>query len=105
MAASQQPGRLGKMPLVVIARAKTADEDSDWIKVQRKLLEWSSASKLVLSVGSSHDIEVDDPGVIVAAIQSTLLRAVAANTEPMSADVPARPTSGHVTVSGFTIHR
>ncbi len=72
LAASKKPTPLGKLPLIAIARATSADDKSSWITQQRKLLDWSSISKLVLAVGSSHDIEADDPDIIVGAIRSSL---------------------------------
>jgi len=74
LGASRKPKRLGAMRLIVIARAASADDEGDWIKQQRKLLEWSTNATLIRAVGSSHDIEVDDPAIIVTAIRSALAK-------------------------------
>jgi pimeloyl-ACP methyl ester carboxylesterase len=60
------------VPTLVITRAKSASESDPWVESQQKLAAAGSRGKLVLAVGSGHDIELEQPQVIVAAVKEIL---------------------------------
>jgi pimeloyl-ACP methyl ester carboxylesterase len=66
---------LGDLPLAVVSRAKSADDSSTWVAQQKQIAASSSRGTLVLAVGSGHDIELEQPDTVVAAIR-TLVESV-----------------------------
>jgi pimeloyl-ACP methyl ester carboxylesterase len=60
------------VPTVVITRAKSASESDPWVESQQKLAAAGSHGKLVPAVGSGHDIQLEQPQVIVAAVREIL---------------------------------
>ena len=62
------------VPTIVITRAKTADEMNPWIDSQKLLADAASQGKLVRAAGSGHDIQLEQPQVITAAVRELLTR-------------------------------
>ena len=60
------------VPTVVITRAKSSGESDPWIESQEKLAAAGSRGKLVRAVGSGHDIQLEQPQAIVAAVRQIL---------------------------------
>jgi pimeloyl-ACP methyl ester carboxylesterase len=60
------------VPTLVITRAKSASESDPWIESQERLASAGSRGKLVRAVGSGHDIQLEQPQVIVAAVREIL---------------------------------
>jgi hypothetical protein len=51
-----------------LARSRTHAEREPWVEQQHRMLEKWPYSRLFRAAGSSHDIELDRPGLIVSAI-------------------------------------
>ncbi len=73
---------LGSIPLIVVAHdpkilSGKAGLD-EWPKVQQQKLQLSKNSELVVAIGSGHDIPMDRPDVIVAAVKKLALKLPAA---------------------------
>jgi pimeloyl-ACP methyl ester carboxylesterase len=62
----------GDAPLVAIARAKRETGSDAWIEQQQRLARLSTRGRLVRAVGSGHDIELEQPAVVVDAIRSVI---------------------------------
>ncbi len=60
-------GTLGAMPLVVITRGK--DRSARWEAFQQRLLALSTQSRQVIATESDHQIPVNQPEMVVIAIQ------------------------------------
>ena len=58
-----------EVPTIVITRAKSADQPDPWVDSQQKLAESSATGKLVRAVGSGHDIQLEQPSLVVDAIR------------------------------------
>lgn len=72
-------GSLRNTPLVVISATKHsggAGFNAMWADLQNDLARQSSNSRHIIATGSGHDVQIDRPEVIIAAIRD--LRAVAA---------------------------
>lgn len=71
-------GRLGKMPLIVIRRGKTAtppsETDRNWQTLQESLLTLSSDSKLIVADKAGHVVPYDQPEIVATAIREILAR-------------------------------
>jgi pimeloyl-ACP methyl ester carboxylesterase len=69
-------GSLGSLPLVVIrATNRPADDWPDeptWAAAQQKLARLSSRGSLVLAQNSTHYVQLDEPQIVVQAIQTAL---------------------------------
>jgi pimeloyl-ACP methyl ester carboxylesterase len=63
---------LRDLPLLVIARAKSAAGPEPWLDRQQRLANLSTKGRLVRAVGSGHDIQLDQPSTIVRGIQDML---------------------------------
>ena len=62
-----------EVPTIVITRAKSADAPDPWVDSQQKLADAaSSPAKLVRAVGSGHDIELEQPELVAAAVRELL---------------------------------
>jgi pimeloyl-ACP methyl ester carboxylesterase len=59
--------RLGSMPLIVIAAGDNMSRP-DWAAAQHAMAKLSTSGQLVVADGSSHAVHLDQPGVIVDAI-------------------------------------
>ena len=57
------------VPTVVITRAKTAEESNPWVDSQQRLAAAATNGKLLRAVGSGHDIQLEQPAIIVDAIR------------------------------------
>jgi pimeloyl-ACP methyl ester carboxylesterase len=68
------------VPVVVITRAKSAEESDPWIESQQRLAATAPKGKLVRAVGSGHDIQLEQPDLIVAAIRELIDSAGASRT-------------------------
>jgi pimeloyl-ACP methyl ester carboxylesterase len=71
-------GHLGKKPLIVIRRGKTAsppsDADRNWQSLQESLLALSSNSKLIVAEKAGHVVPYDQPEIIAAAVREILAK-------------------------------
>ena len=61
---------LGAMPLVVITRGK--DRSARWEAFQQRLLALSSQSSQLIATQSDHQIPVNQPEIVVSAIQQVV---------------------------------
>jgi pimeloyl-ACP methyl ester carboxylesterase len=59
-----------EVPTVVITRAKSGDAPDPWVESQRLLAGMSTQGQLVRAVGSGHDIQLEQPELIVNAIRT-----------------------------------
>ena len=60
---------MGHMPLIVLSRALgTSPVDMAWQVKQSELLQLSSDSQHIIADKSGHNIEIDQPEVVVEAI-------------------------------------
>ena len=66
----QAAGTLGAMPLVVITRGK--DRSSRWEAFQQRLLALSTQSRQLIATQSDHQIPVNQPEIVVMAIQQVV---------------------------------
>ena len=57
---------------IVITRAKSADQPEPWVESQQKLADLATKGKLVRAVGSGHDVQIEQPGIVVTAIRELL---------------------------------
>jgi pimeloyl-ACP methyl ester carboxylesterase len=62
-----------EVPSVVITRAKSADGPDPWVDSQRQLADAAARGKLVRAIGSGHDIELEQPQLIAAAVREILV--------------------------------
>ncbi|HET8549876.1 MAG TPA: alpha/beta hydrolase [Bryobacteraceae bacterium] len=69
-----------EVPTIVITRAKSADETDPWVGSQQTLANAAADGKLVRAVGSGHDIELEQPELIIEAVRELLAPAKAAKT-------------------------
>ena len=69
-----------EIPTIVITRAKSADESDPWVDSQEELAETAANGKLVRAVGSGHDIQLEQPQLIVEGIRELLASGGAAKT-------------------------
>ncbi|MEP7189652.1 MAG: alpha/beta fold hydrolase, partial [Roseiflexaceae bacterium] len=60
-------GTLGTTPLIVITRGK--DRSARWEAFQQQLLALSTASRHMIATQSDHQIPVNQPEIVVSAIQ------------------------------------
>jgi pimeloyl-ACP methyl ester carboxylesterase len=60
------------VPTIVLTRAKSADQADPWVESQQRLAESATNGKLVRAVGSGHDIQLEQPEVIVKAVRDLL---------------------------------
>ena len=64
---------IGSVPLIVIARdpniAKNTDREMEWNRLQRERVMLSSNSEFLVAEGSAHDVPMDRPDVIAAAVK------------------------------------
>ncbi|MGR8921209.1 MAG: alpha/beta fold hydrolase [Gammaproteobacteria bacterium] len=69
-------GAIGPLPLVVIARDGSSGEDplreARWQALQASLVRLSPNGKLVIAEGSDHNVHLERPDVIVAAVSELL---------------------------------
>jgi hypothetical protein len=84
-------GRLGDMPLVVLAHNKPfigidAPLEPGWRAGEERLAALSTPGKLVVAMNSGHNIEISEPDLIVTAVKEVLDAAKNAQT--------IRPNSG-----------
>jgi pimeloyl-ACP methyl ester carboxylesterase len=70
-----------EVPTIVITRAKSADQAEPWVDSQQKLAAMATNGKLIRAVGSGHDIQLEQPALIAAAIRD-LLAAKAGQSTP-----------------------
>ncbi len=72
-------GDLGDLPLVVVSRssadseAQNADE-AGWISLQAEIARLSTDSRHVVATHSGHYVQLDQPELVVAAVQEVLAR-------------------------------
>ena len=59
-----------EVPTIVITRAKSADQPDPWVDSQQKIADSSPKGKLVRAVGSGHDIQLEQPALVVEAIRA-----------------------------------
>lgn len=72
---------LGDMPLIVMTRGKGGFEgrkdslqlEKERLAAQEQLVHLSSNSKHVIDMNSGHNIHVEDPGAVIAAIEEVLI--------------------------------
>jgi hypothetical protein len=72
---------LGNMPLIVMTRGKGGFEgrkdslqlEKDRLASQEQLVHLSSNSKQIIDMHSGHNIHVEDPGVVIEAIEEVLI--------------------------------
>lgn len=71
-------GGLGKKPLIIIRRGKTAtppsDADRNWQVQQESLLALSSDSKLIVAEQAGHVVPFDQPEIVAAAVREILMK-------------------------------
>lgn len=64
---------IGSIPLMVITRdpriAGNSDREAEWNRLQRERVQLSSSSEFQIADGSGHDVPMDRPDVIVAAVR------------------------------------
>jgi pimeloyl-ACP methyl ester carboxylesterase len=79
-----QPGyTFGEMPLIVLTRGKGGYDgrkdslqlENGRLQAQRDLTKLSTNSKQIIDVNSGHNIHVEDPAVVIAAIKEVLVAA------------------------------
>ena len=63
-------GTFGAMPLVVITRGK--DQSARWTAFQQRLLALSTQSRQLIATKSDHQIPVNQPEIVVIAIQQMI---------------------------------
>jgi len=79
----EPPYTLGDKPLIVLTRGKGGFDgrkdslqlEHERLQAQKKLTELSSNSKQILDMNSGHNIHVEDPAVVIAAIREVFLAA------------------------------
>jgi pimeloyl-ACP methyl ester carboxylesterase len=57
------------VPTIVITRAKAAEGPDPWVESQQRLAAMAKDGKLVRAVGSGHDIQLEQPALIVQAVR------------------------------------
>lgn len=75
-----QSGRLHNIPLVVVTRGKQERSDDplgealylEWMEMQKDLSQLNVSGKQVIAKGSGHLIPLENPEVVVEAIQSVI---------------------------------
>lgn len=71
-------GYLGKIPLIVIRRGKTAtppnNSDVSWRSLQESLLLLSSDSKLIVAENAGHVVPYDQPEIVASAVRELLAK-------------------------------
>lgn len=72
-------GQRFEVPTIVITRAKSAEQPETWVDSQQKLAATAPNGKLVRAVGSGHDIELKQPGLIVDALRELVAPARSSN--------------------------
>lgn len=60
---------LARVPLAVLARAKSEEESSSWIAAQKAIAAQSGKSVFLRAVGSGHDIQLERPALVAEAIR------------------------------------
>jgi pimeloyl-ACP methyl ester carboxylesterase len=77
---------IGSIPLVVIARDPNVkgnpSHEMRWNQLQRERLKLSSNSEFVVATGSGHDVPLEQPEVITAAVKKVLAQASATGGHP-----------------------
>jgi len=68
-AAEKRPDPLGNTPLVVVS---TANDSPNYPKLQKKLLALSHNSLQLIADQSFHSVEIDQPEVVIRAIQEVV---------------------------------
>jgi len=66
MAQARAAGTFGELPLIVVTAG--LNQDPDWTAKQANLLNRSSSSRQIIAEHSGHNIESDQPSIVVDAI-------------------------------------
>jgi hypothetical protein len=74
---------LGDKPLIVLTRGKggydgrkdSLELENERLQAQKKLTQLSTSSKQIIDLNSGHNIHVEDPTVVIAAIREVFLAA------------------------------
>jgi hypothetical protein len=74
---------LGNMPLIVLTRGKGGFDgrpdslqlENERLKAQEELARLSSNSKQIIDMNSGHNIHVEDPAMVIAAIKEVYVAA------------------------------
>jgi pimeloyl-ACP methyl ester carboxylesterase len=61
-----------EVPTIVITRAKAAEGPDPWVESQQQLAAMAKHGSLVRAVGSGHDIQLEQPALIVEAVRELL---------------------------------
>jgi pimeloyl-ACP methyl ester carboxylesterase len=73
-AALQAAPSLGDRPLIVLAAEQSIQMDPAWADGQRRQAALSTQGRLIIAVGSSHHIQVDQPALVIDAVRQVVLQ-------------------------------
>jgi pimeloyl-ACP methyl ester carboxylesterase len=65
---------LGERPLIVLAADETMKTIPRWAEAQRQQAAMSTNRRLVVVEGSSHNIQIDKPAVVIDAVQQVVTK-------------------------------
>lgn len=74
-----QPGAAQRMK---VSPAQLAALDAEWLAMQTDQVTWSTASGHQVVSGASHYIQLDQPGVVVAAVHEVVEKVRAGSSPP-----------------------